>query len=336
MSAEPPPMATFKTLPVYPSDHLCVVYGANEGDGLGFAEDLVLDDVYMLTSTAESQSLSLARQSGKTVVAPSSELGTPEAEVHLDCAAALMAEGTTVTDVLVLVELDTSGHARQTYLLPLAPLEKQIEYRLVGIDTKDARHKLAQVSCVSFTRGTQITMGTGRQCRVEDLKPGDAVLTRDEGVQDIRWIGQSTQRAIGAFAPIRIKAGTLSNINDLLVSPDHRLFFYQRSDRLGAGRAELMIKARHLVNGTSVTIQEGGFVDYFQLLFDHHQIIFAEGIAAESMLVDDTTAVLVDKALLNEIEIASALHRELDGRDVEKALLERPDTVELLRRASKG
>ena len=215
-------------------------------------------------------------------------------------------------------------------------MHDKVEYRLVGIDTDNAKLKLAQVSCVSFTRGTQITLGTGRQCFVENLKIGDAVLTRDDGVQHIRWIGQSTQRAVGAFAPIQIKAGTLNNIRDLLVSPDHRLFVYQRSDQLGAGRAELLVKARHLVNGTSVKTQEGGFVDYFQLLFDRHQIIYAEGIAAESMLVDDSTAALVDEALLSELEITSPLHRELDARDVEKALLDRPDAVELLRRASKG
>ena len=336
MAPQQPPITPYKTLPVYPSEALRVLYGANEGDSFGYADDLMLDDVYVLASDAHSVGLALAQKSGATIVASGSELGTAGAKIHLDCAAALMAEGTTVIDVLVLVELDTAGHALQTYLLPLAPLHEKVEYRLVGIDTDDAKLKLAQVSCVSFTRGTQITLGTGRQCFVEDLKIGDAVLTRDDGVQHIRWIGQSTQRAVGAFAPIQIKAGTLNNIRDLLVSPDHRLFVYQRSDQLGAGRAELLVKARHLVNGTSVKTQEGGFVDYFQLLFDRHQIIYAEGIAAESMLVDDATAALVDEALLSELEIVSPLHRELDARDVEKALLDRPDAVELLRRASKG
>ena len=73
------------------------------------------------------------------------------------------------------------------------------------------------------------------------------------------------------------------------MSPDHRLFIYQRSDELGAGRSELLIKARHLVNGDTIHAQPGGFVDYFQLLFDRHQIIFAEGIAAETLLADHRT-----------------------------------------------
>lgn len=341
MAAMPPPPATLslapsKTLPVYPSDAFRVSYGANEGDGLSFAEDLMLDDVYLLDTSAQTMSLSLARQGRKNIVADASEAGTAGSEIHLDCTVTLMDYGTKVTEVLVLVEVDTGGHAQQVYLMPLAPLEPKVEYRLVGIDTETADRKLAQVACVSFTRGTQIALATGRQRKVEDLRAGDAVLTRDAGVQKIRWIGQNTQRAVGAFAPIRIAAGKLNNINDLVVSPDHRLFIYQRTDHLGLGRAELLIKARHLVNGTSVTVQEGGFVDYFQLLFDSHQIIYAEGIAAESMLVDDTTAPLLDKSVLKDLALNANSHHELDERDVKKALLNRADAVDLLRKASKG
>ncbi len=64
--------------------------------------------------------------------------------------------------------------------------------------------------------------------------------------------------------------------------PTTACFVWQRQDRLGAGRAEVLVKVANLVNGTTVVQQDGGFVDYFQLLFDDHQIIFAEGIAAKA------------------------------------------------------
>ena len=96
-------------------------------------------------------------------------------------------------------------------------------------------------------------------------------------------------RAIGDFAPVVISKGTLNNENDLTLSPDHRLFIYQRSDTMGAGRAQVLVKARHLVDGIQVTQTQGGFVDYFQILFDEHHIIYAEGIAAESFLMDNRT-----------------------------------------------
>ena len=78
------------------------------------------------------------------------------------------------------------------------------------------------------------------------------------GRKKVQWIGQNTVRAVGEFTPICIKAGTLNNDNDLIVSPDHRLFIYQRSDELGAGRAELLVKVRYLLNGDTVFTQTGG------------------------------------------------------------------------------
>lgn len=154
--------------------------------------------------------------------------------------------------------------------------------------------------------------------------------------QEIRWIGQQTVRAVGDFAPIVIKAGTLNNANDLTLSPDHRLFIYQRRDALGAGRSEVLVKARHLVNGDTVTQQDGGFIDYFQLLFDQHQIIFAEGIAAETLLVDTRTRPALKDSVSAEVMDTLGghsgwLHEEFE---VGSELLG-PDAAEKLRKASK-
>lgn len=122
-----------------------------------------------------------------------------------------------------------------------------------------------------------------------------------------------------------------------MVSPDHRLFIYQRSDQLGAGRSELLVKARHLVNGDTVIRQDGGFVDYFQLLFDAHQIIYAEGIAAESTLVDTRTRATMPDEVTAQLMGNAATERGsagLSGLDVQETLLNRPDAAELLRKAS--
>lgn len=196
-----------------------------------------------------------------------------------------MGDDSTTYEVLVLVEVE-DGALEATYLLPLANLIAEANYRLVGVDRDAATTLFAEVACVSFTRGTHITMASGKQCAIEDLKVGDKVLTRDDGAQAVRGIGQTTLRAVGEFAPIVISKGALHNENDLLVSPDHRLFVYQRQDKLGTGRSEVLVKVRHLVNDTTVYRRDGGFVGYFQLLFDDHQIIYAEGIAAESLLID--------------------------------------------------
>jgi len=321
------------TLPVLNGAGFTVSNGANLGDALSFAEDMMLDDVYRLPPGFATTRLSLVTEGDMFRIADNSATGHPGAPVFLDSALTLMSPDGQTTDALVLVELDAVTHVAASYLLPLAPLAEKTDYALVGVDTDTAREKLAQVACVSFTRGTHITLASGAQMPIEQLKIGDKVLTRDNGVQAIRWIGHSTARASGDFAPICIREGALNNAHDLIVSPDHRLFIYQRKDRIGAGRAELLVKARHLVNGDTVTVVQGGFVDYFQLLFDDHQIIYAEGIAAESFLFDPRTAPAIPAALGAKI----AEGRAQDGSpdlDVAETLLDRPDAAELLRRAS--
>lgn len=328
-----PASSPAQSLPVYRADTFVVTQGANLGDPLSHAAELMLDDVYHLTLSAVLERLTLhATDETHLTIAEDSALGAAGAAIHLDCALTLMSPDGQITDALVLVEVDAEGDIDEIYLLPLSGLVPRASYALVGIDRDSVRTKFAHLSCARFTRGTHITMSSGLQTPIENLAVGDRILTRNDGVQKIRWIGHSTVRAVGEFAPIRIHAGTLSNIHDLIVSPDHRLFIYQRQDRLGVGRSELMVKARHLVNGESVTVQDGGFVDYFELLFDTHQIIYAEGIAAESMLIDTRSKPGVPEeisALLTE-----GMDAGLSGLDVTETLLDRPDAAEVLRRAS--
>jgi hypothetical protein len=232
--------------------------------------------------------------------------------------------------------VDEKGELNDIYLLPLSPINLRTTYSLVGINTDTPGQVFAELACVSFSRGTHITMASGEQRLIENLTVGDLFLTRDDGSQLVRWIGHSTHRAVGEFAPICIKSGTLNNENDLIVSPDHRLFIYQRSDKLGAGRSELLVKARHLLNGGTIGSQAVGFVDYFQLLFDSQQIIYAEGIAAESMLIDTRTKSVLPTDMSKELSGAIAGHSKPThaGKDVNEKLLDRPDAAEILRRAS--
>jgi hypothetical protein len=326
-----------QSIRVYQALDFTVVSGANLGDPISFADELDLDDMYELRRNAKTYRLSLiAEAGGFLTIANDSDLGTKGADVHLDSCLTLMSANGSTTEMLVLVEVDENGDVAEIYALPLAPIIPRTGYALVGIDRDIARQKYAEVACVSFTRGTHITMSSGAQKPVEVLAVGDMILTRDYGVQELCWIGQSTVRAVGDFAPIRISAGALHNENDLLVSPDHRLFIYQRSDKLGAGRAELLIRARHLINGDSVQRQEGGFVDYFQLLFDAHQIIYAEGIAAETLLVDTRTRQALPEEATRTLTRDAAGHetRPHHAFEVEENLLKNFDAAELLRLAS--
>ncbi|MFZ7089786.1 Hint domain-containing protein [Primorskyibacter sp. 2E233] len=328
-----------QSLPVYRAEYLRVINGANLGDALGFADELIMDDVYRLSPLSATIRLGVINAATSPfTIAEDSEGGTPGADLHLDCCVTFMSGDGATTECLVLVETDGDGNVAQIYILPLAPMTPKADYVLVGVNRDNALHRFAQVACVSFTKGTAITMASGAQKPVEEIRIGDKVLTRDAGIQEIRWIGHQTVRAVGAFAPISIRQGTLNNTRDLVVSPDFRLFIYQRQDRLGAGRAELLVRARHLVNGDTITRLTGGFVDYYQMLFDSHQIIYAEGIAAESMLVDTRTSAVLPEELNEKLSElipghAGSAHR---GIEVQETLLARPDAADILRKSSGG
>jgi hypothetical protein len=135
---------------------------------------------------------------------------------------------------------------------------------------------------ICFTLGTRITTPRGLVA-IEALKVGDLVFTRDHGLQPIRWIGARTVPAIDRFAPVRIRPNVLTGQDrDLLVSPQHRVLFNGYRAELLFGEREVLISAKHLVNGVDVTQDEQNHVTYVHMLFDQHEIIYAEGAATES------------------------------------------------------
>ncbi len=322
-----------QTLLVTPAAHFRVCEGVNRGEPISFAEELVLEDSYELRPDAPRLrlALALAEGPGTFTLAEGSEAGQPGATVVADCCVTFMSPEGGTQDAVVFVELDGDA-AGAIYLLPLAPLKPKTPYVLVGTDRKIAPAKLAEVACAAFTRGTHITLASGELRPIEALNAGDRLLTRDSGAQEIRWIGSYTVRATGPLAPIVITAGTLNNLGDLVVSPDHRLFVYQRTDHLGAGRAEVLVKARHLLNGSTVYQQQGGFVDYFQVLFDDHQILYAEGIAAESMLLDPRTRASLPAEVQDQL--SAGTDQASLPYEISEGLIQRPDAAALLRRAS--
>jgi len=324
---------------VYKSSDFTAVAGVARGDGLSVSDDLVLDDVYQLAPGAKRAQLvfGIGSDDRPFQIIDNSEIGGRGHDLFLDTCITLMGSDGSTHEALVLAEV-ALGVLVEAYLLPLDTLKAEIEYRLVGNEPKAARSLFSRLACVAFSRGTHITLSTGEQRRIEDLQIGDRVLTRDDGAQPIRWIGQSTIRAAGTEAPVVITKGTLHNSEDLVVSPDHRVFVYQRQDALGLGRSEVFVKVRHLINGTTIYQRESCFMEYFQLLFDEHQIIYAEGIAAESLMVDPRTKGTLPGDIGNRVLSGRYGHRHRAHHDYEvlDSLADRPNAADLLRRASQS
>jgi len=151
-----------------------------------------------------------------------------------------------------------------------------------------------------FTSGTMIATLDG-DVPVEDLQIGDMVLTKDRGAQPVRWIGQRAVSGRGDFAPILIKAGALGNDRDLRVSPQHRMLLTDWRAELFCGEGEVLCAANKLLNDSTILRAPCDQVVYFHLMFDHHEVIFAEGTPSESFLVGEYLCG-DNSALLNELQ----------------------------------
>ena len=159
-----------------------------------------------------------------------------------------------------------------------------------------------------FVAGTRILTPSG-EVPVESLRAGDLVFTQDDGPQPLRWTGRRAVPAIGDHAPVSIAANTLGQHRALQLSPQHRVLVTDSLAELLFGEMEVLVAAKDLVNDHSVCIRQGGMVDYVHLMFDRHQVIFAEGLATESFLPGPQTTKSFDAPLIAEI---CAIFPELD------------------------
>ena len=134
---------------------------------------------------------------------------------------------------------------------------------------------------VCFTKGTLIETDAG-ETSVEQLAVGDLVRTLDHDFQPIRWIGSVRRPALGALAPVMIRKDVLGNRRDLMVSPQHKMLLGGWKAELFFGGNQVLATAKSLINDRDIFRVEGGYVEYFHILFDNHEIIFSEGALSES------------------------------------------------------
>lgn len=152
-----------------------------------------------------------------------------------------------------------------------------------------------------FVAGTRILTQDGLVV-IEDLKAGDRILTRDSGYQALKWIGKSTRLAVGDDAPVKIAAGALGNHETISFSQNHRILVQSEAAVTLFGESEVLIKARDLVNNTSIRLQNDGLsVTYVHLLFDRHEIVRANGLDCESYHPSHETLDSFDPATQREI-----------------------------------
>jgi Ca2+-binding RTX toxin-like protein len=164
---------------------------------------------------------------------------------------------------------------------------------------------------VCFTSGTLIRTPKGPR-PIEQLQKGDLIVTRDNGVQpllgvNVQPVGPDLLDSSPTFAPVLLKAQAFGFDRDLIVSQQHGVLL--RSGECGGD--EVLFRAKHLaqIPGGGARIMWGRrMVTYVHLLFEEHQIVFANGAASESLYPGkEALRGLGEKALQNVLGHLPAL-----------------------------
>ncbi|RLJ60293.1 Hint domain-containing protein [Litoreibacter meonggei] len=270
---------------VYPAAEFRVISGVNHGDPVAGVNDVCFGDGYSLKRRAQIYSMDLAECVGVSAhpvfsVSAGSQIEAPGTHTRISARLTFMTQIGASVDALII---SCDSPVSRDYLYPLGPIESGVEYTLIAAEDFPREIPLADLTGMSFGRGTRITMSDGSQCPVEQLKTGDRVLTRDNGMQDIRWVGNRTVQGAGDFAPVVISQGAMGNAEDITVSQQHRMLVSDWRAEVMVGSRDVLISAIDLVNDDTIFIRKGGFVEYTQLVFDQHQILYAEGVPTESL-----------------------------------------------------
>ncbi len=198
--------------------------------------------------------------------------------------------GGTITVYRVEVEGTPAGY------ITSEPLDPGVTYsmNIVNVtpsNAPDTTDPDAIVDVPCFSSGTLIATPDG-DVEIETLCAGDEVLTQDHGPQRIRWIGARSlnSRDLAGkprLRPIRIAAGSLGSglpRRDLLVSPQHRMLVRSAIAVRMFDASEILVPAHTLIGIPGIAVDEDtDTVEYYHMLFEQHEIVFAEGAPAESL-----------------------------------------------------
>lgn len=166
------------------------------------------------------------------------------------------------------------------------------------------------IECIipCFTPGMRIATPRGER-PVEELKPGDKVITRDNGIQEIRWIGHKrldgrTLAANPHLKPVLIRKGALGDglpERDMVVSPNHRVLVANDRTALYFDEHEVLVAAKHLVDHRGVHSVSPIGITYTHFMFDNHEVVLSNGAWTESFQPGDYTLKGIGNAQRSEL-----------------------------------
>jgi len=159
-----------------------------------------------------------------------------------------------------------------------------------------------------FTPGTLIATPKGER-KVEELEIGDRIITRDNGMQEIRWIGRREMSGEELAAkehlrPVLIREGALGNglpERDMMVSPQHRVLIANDKTAMYFEEREVLVAAKHLTDMERIDVVDVSHTSYIHIMFDQHEVVLSDGTWTESFQPGDLSLAGVGDASREEI-----------------------------------
>ena len=141
--------------------------------------------------------------------------------------------------------------------------------------------------------GTRVDTATGPRA-VESLRAGDRIVTLSGAQVPLRLVlahrvEPSKMRRDRRFWPVCIRAGALGfglPRRTLWVGAQHRMLYQSIRVPLLFGDDAVLVRAKSMAASLDRIYVDASAkaLTYFQLVFDRHEVIFAEGAATESFL----------------------------------------------------
>ena len=295
------------------------LYGQDDDDTLegGQGNDLIYGgiDEDQMSGSAGNDTL-IGGQGADTMV------GGGDRDVFLGADAGDVVDGSENGDDFDVLDLRGSGPVRVTYSDD-NPENGSVDFLDAdGNVTGSMTFTNIENVIPCFTPGTLIATPRG-EIPVEELRAGDRVITRDNGIQQIRWVGRKdlTWADLSLnphLKPILIRKGSLGNglpERDMMVSPNHRVLVANDRTALYFDEHEVLVAAKHLVAGRGVHEVDSMGTSYLHFMFDRHEVVLSNGAWTESFQPGDYTLKGMGNAQRNEIfELFPELKSE-EGRE---------------------
>jgi hypothetical protein len=244
--------------------------------------------------------------------------------------------GFVVTDgaqsyTVTVIDVGTGAAPLLMFVDKVPPRNTDLWVVHMALDLMPDTAKAAGNGVICFTPGTRIATPDGPRL-VQELREGDLVQTKDNGAQEVLWIGSRRMTGARLFAyprlrPIRFRAGALGverPDQELVVSPDHRMLLRGHAARALFNAEEVLVAARDLVNGQTIAVDMAlREVTYVHLLLPSHQVLWANGVETESFhpaQADLTSLGDIDRARLVEKMPALEYDPMLYGASARRAL----------------